>query len=87
MLVLSRKVDQQIVIPELNISILVVEVRGDKVRLGISAPRNVTVHRGEIQTKIDKEAKVARANEALRSQPKRHSGSIDTSDLPAEPSS
>ncbi len=51
MLVLSRKVDESIVIGE-DIVVTVVEVRGDKVRLGISAPREVTVHRREVYDKI-----------------------------------
>jgi carbon storage regulator len=47
MLVLSRKRDERIVIGD-NIVITVVEVRGDKVRLGIEAPTDVPVHRQEI---------------------------------------
>lgn len=47
MLVLSRKRDERIVIGD-NIVITVVEVRGDKVRLGIEAPTDVPVHRHEI---------------------------------------
>lgn len=47
MLVLSRKRDERIVIGD-NIVITVVEVRGDKVRLGIEAPTEVPVHRHEV---------------------------------------
>lgn len=47
MLVLSRKRDERIVIGD-NIVITVVEVRGDKVRLGIEAPNDVPVHRQEV---------------------------------------
>lgn len=47
MLVLSRKRDEQIVING-NIIITVVEIRGDKVRLGIEAPGSVPVHRREV---------------------------------------
>jgi carbon storage regulator len=47
MLVLSRKRDERILIGD-NIVITVVEVRGDKVRLGIEAPSEVPVHRHEI---------------------------------------
>lgn len=54
MLVLSRKKDETIVIND-NIKIMVVEVRGDKVRLGIDAPRDVTVHREEIYNAIKRE--------------------------------
>lgn len=52
MLVLSRKKNESIVIND-QIIITVVEVRGDKVRLGIQAPREVPVHRGEVQGAID----------------------------------
>lgn len=53
MLVLSRKKDEKIVIKE-NIVITVVEVRGDKVRLGIEAPRDVSVHRHEVWVAINR---------------------------------
>mgnify|MGYP002633097745 CR=1 FL=1 len=51
MLVLSRKKDEKIVIGD-NISIMIVEIRGDKVRLGIDAPRDVSVHRREVYDAI-----------------------------------
>ncbi|MFO1021991.1 MAG: carbon storage regulator CsrA [Planctomycetales bacterium] len=51
MLVLSRKKNESIVIDD-NIVITVVEVRGDKVRLGIQAPREVPVHRSEVYDAI-----------------------------------
>ena len=47
MLVLSRKKNESIVIND-NITIVIVEIRGDKVRLGIEAPKDVPVHRKEI---------------------------------------
>lgn len=47
MLVLSRKKDESIVINN-DITIVVVEIRGDKVRLGVEAPREVPVHRREV---------------------------------------
>lgn len=47
MLVLSRKKNESIVIND-NIFIVVVEIRGDKVRLGIDAPKEVPVHRREV---------------------------------------
>jgi len=55
MLVLSRKKDEKIVIGD-NISIMVVEIRGDKVRLGIEAPREVSVHRREVYDAIKRKA-------------------------------
>lgn len=51
MLVLSRKKNESIVIDG-NIVITVVEVRGDKVRLGIEAPKEIPVHRSEVHEAI-----------------------------------
>ena len=47
MLVLTRRINESIVIND-DVSVLVVEVRGDRVRLGIEAPKDVTVHRKEV---------------------------------------
>ena len=55
MLVLSRKRNESIVIDG-SIVITVVEIRGDKVRLGIEAPREVSIHRQEIFVAIAAEA-------------------------------
>ena len=54
MLVLSRKLNESIVIDD-DIVITVVEIRGDKVRLGIQAPREVPVHRSEVHAAIHAE--------------------------------
>ncbi|HEY3298363.1 MAG TPA: carbon storage regulator CsrA [Armatimonadota bacterium] len=51
MLILARKIGQRIVIGN-NINITVVEVRGDQVRLGVTAPRDITVHRQELWDQI-----------------------------------
>lgn len=51
MLVLSRKKNESIVIND-SIVITVVEIRGDKVRLGIEAPREVPIHRSEVHAAI-----------------------------------
>ncbi len=53
MLVLSRKKNESIVIND-DITIVVVEIRGDKVRLGIEAPKEVPVHRNEVYEAIRK---------------------------------
>ena len=54
MLVLSRQKDESIMIGD-DVEIVIVDVRGDKVRLGINAPRNIAVHRKEIYLAIQKE--------------------------------
>ena len=51
MLVLSRKTNESIVINN-EITIVVVEIRGDKVRLGVEAPKEVPVHRREVYDAI-----------------------------------
>lgn len=56
MLVLSRKKNEAIVISD-NITIVVVEIRGDRVRLGIDAPASVPVHRREVYEDIQKQGK------------------------------
>lgn len=58
MLVLTRKVNQTIVIGE-NVEVVVLEVRGEQVRLGIKAPKNVSVHRKEIFEQIVEENRSA----------------------------
>ena len=72
MLVLSRKKDESIMVGD-NIKLTIIEIRGDKVRIGIEAPRDVTVHREEIykivkkekaeQDEIDAERKRSKENE------------------------
>jgi creatinine deaminase len=58
MLVLTRQRNETIVIGN-NIDVTVVDIRGDKVRLGIQAPRNITVHRKEIYDQIHQANKEA----------------------------
>ncbi len=48
MLVLSRKVGEQIVIPDLDVVLTVVRVKGNRVRIGVEAPENVKIHRREV---------------------------------------
>jgi carbon storage regulator len=55
MLVLSRKKNESIIIND-HIVVTVVEIRGDKVRLGIEAPKDVSVHRREVYEAIQKQA-------------------------------
>lgn len=54
MLVLSRKTNQEICIGD-DIRVMVIEIRGDKVRLGVSAPRDMPVHRHEVYDAIKRE--------------------------------
>ena len=54
MLVLSRQRDETIMIGD-NVEITVVDIRGDKVRLGITAPRQIQVHRKEVYEAIKRE--------------------------------
>ena len=60
MLVLSRKKNEQIIIGD-GIVITVVDVRSDKVRIGIEAPAHVPVHRHEVYLDIQKAAEAAPA--------------------------
>jgi carbon storage regulator len=56
MLVLSRKKNESIIIND-HITVTVVEIRGDKVRLGIEAPKEVSVHRREVYEAIQSQMK------------------------------
>ena len=53
MLILSRRKDERVVISEGKIVITVVDIQADKVRLGITAPKNVSVHRQEVYDAIE----------------------------------
>ena len=68
MLVLSRQVDEKIIIGE-DIVITVVEIRRGLVRLGIDAPRNVTVHREEVYNAIKAAEAAAQTNPPQQPQP------------------
>ena len=52
MLVLSRKVGQEIVLPECEVTITVLKIQGNKIGLGISAPAGIAVHRREVWRRI-----------------------------------
>jgi carbon storage regulator len=78
MLVLSRKRDESIMIGD-NVEVTVVDVRGDVVKLGVRAPRAVTVHRKEVFESIQREnieaAKASRSGLAkLLEAVRQHSG-------------
>ena len=73
MLVLSRRSNESIVIAG-EIVVTVLEIRGDQVRLGIRAPRSVTVHRQEVHAEIQRENQSAAVV-----------GSVDVTRLPKAP--
>jgi carbon storage regulator len=58
MLVLSRQRDESIIVGD-NVQITVVDIRGDKVRLGIQAPPHIPVHRKEVYDAIQRENRKA----------------------------
>jgi carbon storage regulator len=60
MLVLNRKIDQAVMIGS-DIEVLVTEVKGDSVKLGIRAPRDVPVHRREVYDLIQDQNRAAAA--------------------------
>ena len=57
MLVLSRKVGETIVIND-NITVTVLGIQGNQMKLGVNAPKNVSVHREEIYARIQKEGQI-----------------------------
>ena len=60
MLVLSRKIGERMVVPDCDLTITVVAVEGNKVRLGFSAPKEVAVFREEVWQQIDEDSVVLR---------------------------
>jgi len=75
MLVLSRQRDQTIIIGD-NIEITIVDIRGEKVRLGISAPAHIPVHRKEVYDSIKQSDKNGQGG-SVRSLAKKHDDSTD----------
>lgn len=70
MLVLSRRKDQRIVYTHCGVrfEIVVVDIRGDKVRLGIEAPPEVQINRAEVQERIDAGGSFPRVKPLLRAE-------------------
>ncbi len=87
MLVLSRKKDECIVINN-DITIVVVEIRGDKVRLGVEAPKEVPVHRREVFDAITRAAGDVRDGSSNSSDPacvEQHAACVEQHAGPATP--
>ena len=78
MLVLSRKKNESIVINN-DITIVVVEIRGDKVRLGVEAPKEVPVHRREVYDAIRRNDSAAAEARAASTNPDGNSAGADNS--------
>ena len=78
MLVLSRQRDESIMIGD-DVEITIVDVRGDKVRLGITAPKNIPVHRREIYDAIQRE-KAQKAEAEVHANP-----GTEVTEQPEEP--
>lgn len=66
MLVLSRKKNESIVIND-NITVVVIDIRGDKVRLGIEAPKDVPVHRLEVYEAIKRNDRISGSSDSEES--------------------
>ena len=64
MLVLTRKPRERILVPQWDLTITVLAIEGNKVRLGITAPREVDVYREEILARQEQEAAVSCSSEA-----------------------
>ena len=63
MLVLSRQKDESIMIGD-DVEVFIVDVRGDKVRLGITAPKSIPVHRKEVYEAIQREKSMGKTPRA-----------------------
>ena len=72
----SRKKDESIIIAD-HIVITVVEIRGDKVRLGIEAPKEIPVHRQEIHDAIQREEKAQAAVDAAKKTDSKEETTVD----------
>ena len=81
-MVLSRQKDESIIIGD-DVEVTIVDVRGDKVRLGINAPRSISVHRKEIYEAIQREKaeKAAAEKMSAEGEPESHTpGKTGTDD-------
>ena len=83
MLVLSRQRDESIMIGD-DVEIIIVDVRGDKVRLGITAPRSIPVHRREIYDAIQREKNDKKESQAKNEEKTGQQQDQETHNQPTE---
>ena len=84
MLVLSRQRDESIMIGD-DVEIIIVDVRGDKVRLGITAPKCIPVHRREIYDAIQREKNEKKESEQQAKAEKEDESQAQPSEKPSNP--
>jgi len=84
MLVLSRQRDESIMIGD-DVEIIIVDVRGDKVRLGITAPKCIPVHRREIYDAIQREKNEKKESEQQARAEKEDESQAQPSEKPSNP--
>ena len=78
MLILTRRVGETLKVGS-DVDVTVLGVKGNQIRIGIKAPKNVAVHREEIFDRIQREAQLAQ-----RSDPSRETSSSPTDEVPEE---
>jgi carbon storage regulator len=88
MLVLSRQRDESIMIGD-DVEMIIVDVRGDKVRLGITAPKEIPVHRREIydaiqREKAEKKQAAEPSNDEPKAKPEQKTPKADKEQQPSE---
>ena len=65
MLVLTRTEEQELIIGDNKVCITILEVRGNKVRIGIEAEKDITIHREEIFNKISDQQHISLETEQI----------------------